>query len=69
MKKFLNCVLMAGMVLSLFGCAYGGVTAINKGKSVVITRNDGFLFGALRKVYVCKAGKSGLSDCKETEAP
>ncbi|HEY4393027.1 MAG TPA: hypothetical protein VGP64_03145 [Polyangia bacterium] len=49
------------------GCAYGGVAAAPDG-SIVITRNDLFLFGALRKVFVCKVAGSTLN-CAETAAP
>jgi hypothetical protein len=48
------------------GCAYGGVAATPDG-TVVITRNDLLLFGALRKVFVCKVNGTAL-DCKETPA-
>jgi hypothetical protein len=58
------------MSLALLGCAYGGVAPINKGKDVIITRNDHCLFGTLRKVYTCSVSKSGgLAGCKETTAP
>ncbi len=49
------------------GCAYGGVAAAPDG-TIVITRNDLFLFGALRKVFVCKVAGSTLN-CAETAAP
>jgi hypothetical protein len=55
----------AGAVMG--GCAYGGVAAAPDG-TVVITRNDGFLFGALRKVFVCKVNGPALN-CSETSAP
>ena len=48
------------------GCAYGGVASTPDG-TVVITRNDLFLFGALRKVCVCKVNGTAL-ECKETPA-
>ena len=35
---------------------------------VAVTRNDLLLFGALRKVFVCKAAGSTLA-CAETAAP
>ena len=54
-----------GAVVS--GCAYGGVASTPDG-TVVITRNDLFLFGALRKVFLCKVAGSTLS-CAETAAP
>jgi len=49
------------------GCAYGGVASTPDG-TIVITRNDLFLFGALRKVFVCKANGAKL-ECTETPAP
>ena len=56
--------------MGTLGCAYGGVTAVNKGKEVIIVRNDFCLYGILRKVYACEVNKSGgLGSCKETTAP
>ena len=49
------------------GCAYSGVASTPDG-TVVITRNDLLLFGALRKVFVCKVNGSVLA-CAETAAP
>jgi hypothetical protein len=36
---------------------------------VVIARNDGFLFGALRKVFVCKVTDAGVSACQSADSP
>ena len=57
-----------GLVIALSSCAYGGVATIGK-EHVVVSRNDGFLFGALRKVYVCKATPAGLKNCEAEESP
>jgi hypothetical protein len=57
--------LVAAGILS--GCGYAGVAA--SGDKVVIARNDGFLFGALRKVYVCKITDAGVTDCQATDSP
>ena len=52
------------------GCGYAGVaTAGTAGDAVVIARNDWFLFGALRKVYVCKVTPVGLTQCANSETP
>ena len=61
---------LAALVISgtLAGCAYGGVAAVGDSK-VVVTRNDLFLFGVLRKVFVCKVTDAGLTDCSSAEAP
>jgi hypothetical protein len=65
MKKTLGFLLMVGV---LGGCSYGGIATV--GDKVVITRNDYFLFGALRKVYVCKVADRGVTDCAaEGETP
>lgn len=62
MKKTLGFLMAAGVLGSaLGGCSYGGIATV--GDKVVITRNDLFLFGALRKVYVCKVADRGLTDC------
>lgn len=57
--------LVAAGILS--GCGYAGVAA--SGDKVVIARNDGFLFGALRKVYVCKITDAGVTECQAADSP
>jgi hypothetical protein len=70
MKKALKVMMVLVLVASIFGgCAYGGMAMPAAGGQVVITRNDLFLYGALRKVFVCKVTDSGLSGCAEGEAP
>ena len=62
MKNVLKGLLVAGAVAStLGGCAYGGMTTV--GDKVVIARNDTFLMGALRKVFVCKVSDAGVTSC------
>ena len=68
MKKAIGLSLAALVIAgSLSGCAYAGIAAV--GDKVVVTRNDLFLFGVLRKVFVCKATDAGLTDCSSSEAP
>jgi hypothetical protein len=50
-----------------FGCAYAGVATAADG-SVYVARNDLFLLGLLRKIYVCKPAGPGLV-CTEAAAP
>ncbi len=70
MKKSIASVLAAFTVAGALsmGCAYGGVSGVGADK-VVIARNDGFLFGILRKVFVCKVADSGVSSCAEGDSP
>lgn len=69
MKALKTAVLALGLASMLIvgGCSYGGVAA--SGDHVVITRNDGFLFGALRKVYVCKITETGVTSCSTADKP
>ena len=67
-KGIVALVLAAAALSSAAGCSYGGVATVGADK-VVIPRNDGFLFGALRKVYVCKVTDAGLSNCQAADAP
>jgi hypothetical protein len=48
-------------------CSYGMIATV--GDKVVIPRNDGFLFGALRKVFVCKVTDAGVANCGSAESP
>jgi hypothetical protein len=68
MKMIKMSVLAAGLAASLGACGYAGVAATADGK-VVIARNDGLLFGALRKVYVCSVDASGVTGCVSADAP
>lgn len=68
MKNSIFLLIAAGILSSATGCAYGGA-AMGAGDKVVVARNDGFLFGILRKVYVCKVADAGLSACADSEAP
>jgi len=68
MKLSIALVLAASALGSaLTGCGYGGIATA--GDKVVITRNDGFLFGALRKVFVCKVSDAGVANCSAAESP
>ncbi|MCC6559621.1 MAG: hypothetical protein IT372_42435 [Polyangiaceae bacterium] len=69
MKKILGSLLVLGTLSgALMGCGYGSMVAIGTDK-VVILRNDGFLFGALRKAFVCKVAENGLASCGDNESP
>ena len=68
--KMLTFTLMLCVLACSTGCSYGSMVAVGKNQDrVVILRNDVFLFGALRRAYVCKASDAGLVDCQEEESP
>lgn len=70
MKKVLGLMMAMGMMASaLGGCAYGAIAATPDGSKVVVLRQDSFLFGALRKAFVCRVADTGLSSCAANEAP
>ncbi len=49
-------------------CAYGMIAT--SGKQVIVVRQDMFLLGALRKVYVCTISpNAGLTDCQNGMNP
>ncbi len=70
MTKVRN-VLILMFVLALLGtgCSYAGVAMSADGKKAVVLRNDGFLFGALRKAYVCDVTDGGLTNCQQAAKP
>jgi len=68
MKKTLGLLISAVLLSGVIGgCAYGGVATA--GDKAVVLRNDSFLFGALRKAFVCKVTDAGLSTCGTAESP
>ena len=69
MKKALGFVLAVATAAPLSGCAYGAIATTQDGSKVVVTRNDSFLYGALRKVFVCKVADGGVAGCAESESP
>jgi len=68
MKKILCALLMVPALAAATGCAYGSI-AVSGTDKVVITRQDLFLYGALRQVFVCKIADSGLASCQSAESP
>ena len=68
MKKILLALVAVPALVAATGCAYGGLTGVGTDK-VVVTRNDMFLYGALRQVFVCKVADSGVSSCQSAESP
>jgi len=66
MKK--SILILAAISFLGSGCSYTAVTRLGKGK-VAVVKNDMFLFGALRKIFVCNATKAGLSNCSTNENP
>lgn len=71
MKKLMSagCIVLflAGTGIAT-GCAYSGVAASDS-NTVIVAKNDGFLFGLLRKVYVCQITQNGLANCSSGQNP
>lgn len=68
MKNVIAMTIAAGLVAGvLSGCSYGMIAPV--GDKVVIARQDNILFGALRKVFVCKVTDTGLANCGTAESP
>lgn len=68
MTKGISMILAAAAIAgALSGCAYAGVGVASD--KAIVARNDGFLFGILRKVYVCKVTDSGLTSCQSNDSP
>jgi hypothetical protein len=65
MKKALKVVIALVVAVGILGgCSYGGVATV--GDKVIVARNDNVLFGALRKIYICKMNDNGLTACVES---
>ncbi len=60
MRRIISGLFVASMALSsAVGCSYGAIEA-HEGK-LYIARNDGFLFGALRKLYECTPSAGSMA--------
>ena len=64
---FVSGLLLLALSSTSLACSYGGV-AMTSGKAVV-ARNDHFLLGLLRQVYVCDVTEKGLANCENMENP
>jgi hypothetical protein len=67
MKKVFGVLFIAASLSQLTACAYSGAAAA--GDKVVVLRNDAFLFGILRKAFVCKVSDAGLTACASSDNP
>ena len=67
MKRLLGSILLGLFLLPTGGCAYGAVAV--QGDKAVVVKNNSFLFGVFRHVYVCKNTDKGLENCKDSENP
>lgn len=65
--SFVSGLLLVAVASTSMACSYGGV-AMDKGKAV-IARNDHFLLGILRQVYVCDVTDNGLANCETKQNP
>ena len=60
-------LLLSAVAIST-GCSYAGVAAVDA-DTVVIAKNNAFLFGILNEVYVCQVSDSGLTACATGQSP
>ncbi|HWL87431.1 MAG TPA: hypothetical protein VNO21_16620 [Polyangiaceae bacterium] len=69
MKKiFVLLLSVSSLATVLPACtSYAGVGTV--GDKAVVAKNNSFLFGILRKVYVCKVTDQGVSNCNHNENP
>ena len=65
MKRAL--LILAG-IATLGGCSYTSPVSI-PGDRVVLPKNNTFLYGVFREVYVCKVTDSGLTNCQTSQNP
>jgi len=59
---------LASLCAVAAGCSYGGVASVNE-NTVVIVKNNAFLFGATNEVFVCKVSDSGVTSCASNHSP
>ena len=67
MRRIVPIACWLAVLATSSGCMYAGVAA--SGEAAIIARNDMFLFGALRRVYVCQITERGLANCSAGETP
>ncbi len=65
MRRIFTASFIALMAVGSVGCSYGAIESHN-GK-LYVARNDGFLFGALRKMYECTPDGAGNMTCVSVE--
>lgn len=63
----LRSIILVLACLGATGCGYASVAT--SGDAAIVVRNDYLLFGALRKVYVCRITEAGLTQCSAAESP
>ncbi len=68
MSKALMVILMSTFLVGATGCAYGNALRVGKSK-VLVLKNDGLLFGLMRKAHVCDVTPTGLKNCSTEENP
>ncbi|MCP4674626.1 MAG: hypothetical protein GY854_03755 [Deltaproteobacteria bacterium] len=67
MKKVIKGLFAAALLAAtVASCSYGAI-ALTPSNKLVVMRNDAFLFGALRSVYVCDVTGTGLTNCVKSE--
>ena len=68
MKKLIVALSAVAILASIAPACHYGDVAVENGKAVVV-RQDDFLYGILRKVFVCEVSDAGLANCASGESP
>ena len=68
MQKLKALFATALLIATLGGCAYTGAAYAGDNK-VVILRSDFFLYGLMRKVFLCEVTEIGIANCMENQNP
>jgi hypothetical protein len=66
-NAIVNVMVVVALSVGAGACGYAGIASA--GDAAIVARNDWFLFGLLRKVYVCKVTPAGLTQCSNAETP
>ena len=66
-SSLMKILVVVALCFGAGACGYAGIATA--GDAAIVTRNDWFLFGLLRKVYVCKITPAGLTQCSSGEHP
>ena len=68
MKKLIVAISAIAILGTIAPACHYGAVDVSDGKAVVV-RQDDFLYGMLRKIFVCEVSDAGLANCASGENP